>query len=87
MLVGVGEERHDFLFLARIERAGHDPAAGTFDVRDQRCELVAVATSREDRESLGSEASSNGCTDIIARADNGGSSISLWHVGSWKAEG
>jgi hypothetical protein len=80
MLVGVGEERNDFLFLARIERARHDPATGTFDVRDQRRELVAVATSREDRESFGSEATSNSCTDIVARADDGGSSISLWHV-------
>ena len=49
MLVGIAEEGDDFLFLARIERAGVNFAAGRLDLLDQRFELGAVAAPGEHR--------------------------------------
>src|SRR4051812_38184508 len=49
VLVGVAEKRDDLVFLARIERARVNFAAGLFDLLDERFELGAVAASREPR--------------------------------------
>ncbi len=88
MPVGVSKKCDDLFFFACIERAGDDPAAGAFDVRDQRRELVAIAASSENRESGRGEATGNRCTDEVAGADDGGSSVSFGHAtGSCRTEG
>ena len=78
--ISVREEGDDFFFFARIERARDDLAARAFDVGDERRELVAAATAGEDREARSRKTARDGGADIVARADDGGSGVSLWHA-------
>src|SRR3954454_1196490 len=55
VLVGIAEKRDDLVFLARIERARVNFAAGLLDLLDERFELGGVAASRKHRKALGGE--------------------------------
>ena len=55
MRVGLAHEGGDVVFLARVQPARDERAAGGFDLLDQRRELVAVAPAGEDGEALGGE--------------------------------
>ena len=71
VLVGIAKEGDDLLFLAGVERARVDFAAGLLDLLDQRFELGAVATPGEYREALGSKFLCDLAADIVTGADHG----------------
>src|SRR3954454_24434215 len=77
MLVGIVEKRDDLVFLARIERARVNFAAGLLDLLDERVELGAVAATGENRKALGGELLCNLAADKITGADHGRSRVSL----------
>ena len=81
VLIGVGEEPDDLFFFACVQGTGYDATARVLDVSDQWCELVAIASAGKDRKSGRSEAPRNRCTDIVARADDGGGRVPLRHAG------
>ena len=78
--VGLLQEGGDVLFLARIERAAEDPAAGRLDLGDQRRQLVAVAAAGEDGEPFGGEFPGDGGADEVAGADHGHRGVSCCHL-------
>ena len=77
MLVGVFQERDDFLFLARIERARVNLAPGRLDLLDQRFELGAVAAPGEHRNSFRGKLLGDLAADEVTGADHGHGRVSL----------
>jgi len=63
--------------LARVERSRKNFAAICLNLRDQRCELVAVAASRENGEVLGREFFGDCAADVVAGSDHRRRGISL----------
>jgi hypothetical protein len=80
--IGGLQKGGDVLFLARIEPARHDLAAGGFDIADERRELVGVAPAGEDRKALGGKFFRDGCADEISGANNRGGGVAFSQIPS-----
>jgi hypothetical protein len=78
--LGIGKECDDLFFFARVERAGDDASACTFDVGHERRQLVTVAATGEDSEAGSGEAPGDRSADKVARADDGDGRVLLGHA-------
>src|ERR1700730_1854217 len=79
VLIGVAQESRDLIFLARIERPREDVPTARLYLRDQRCQLLPVAASREDGKAFGGKSLRDRGTDVISGSDDRSGSIPRFH--------
>ena len=74
------QEGGDVIFFAGIEAARDHRSARSFDIGDERCELVGVTPAGEDREAFGRKSFGNRRADEIAGADDRGGGVAFGHA-------
>src|SRR4051794_20133264 len=77
VLVRLLKEGVDLVFLAGIQRASHNRAAGILDLFNQRRHLVAIAPPGEHGEAFRREFLGNLGADIVPGADHRGGCVAL----------
>jgi hypothetical protein len=77
VLVGIAKEGDDLLFLACVERARVNFAAGLLDLLDQRLELGAITAPGKHREALRGKLFGDFAADVVTGADHGHGCVSL----------
>src|SRR5258705_3234738 len=78
VLVGVTQEGHHLVLLARVERPPEYLPVRRLDFLDERRELLALASSGEDRKTFGRKFLGDLSADEISGANNGYCRVSLF---------
>ncbi len=78
MPVGVAQEGHHLVFLARVERSPEHLSARRLDLLDQRRELLSLATTDENAKTFRCKFLGDLTADKVPGADNGHGRVSFF---------